>query len=459
MRRIGFVGLSHLGIVSSAAAAAKGYDVVAYDPEIRLDELLASGRLPVAEPGLAELFAAHRARLSCSTDPRALRDCELLVCAVDVPTDTDNHSDLSTVHRLLEILVTHAAPGTCVVILSQVSPGVTRAFDHAVQQRHAGRGLHVYYQVETLVIGQAVKRALEPERIIVGCRNPQETLAPAYAEFLSRFGCPVLPMRYESAELAKIAVNMFLVSSVCTTNTLAELCEAIGADWSEIVPALRSDTRIGPHAYLAPGLGLSGGNLERDLMTFDRLARTHGTDPSVVEAWLANSRSRREWVRKILEAEVFAGVHAPVLAMWGLAYKPGTASMKNAPSLALVQGLGNSTIRVYDPQARLDPNAVRGISIHQASSPLDAARDAEALIIMTPWPEFASADLAQVQGLMRGRVIIDPFGVLSGQRCAALGFQYFQLGVPRTESHGTPSPRPNKLGRGKPAALTAQASR
>jgi len=418
MLRVGVAGLSHLGVVSSVVAAAKGCEVVAYDPQIDF----ANG-LPIAEPGLAELFAAHRARLKPSTDPHALRACEIVVCAADVPTDQGGRSDLSAIHRLLETLISYAAPGACLAVLSQVPPGFTRAFERQVQHSHADRGLHLYYQVETLVIGQAVERALAPERIIVGCPTAQEPLAPAYAEFLSRFACPILPMRYESAELAKIAVNMFLASSVCTTNTLAEACEAIGADWSDIVPALRSDKRIGAHAYLAAGLGLSGGNLERDLVTFQQLSQSRGTDHGVVDAWIANSRHHKAWVARILEAEVLSKIDRPIIGIWGLAYKPGTSSTKNAPSLALVQALRGATVRAYDPQARLDPEAARWPHVRQVSLALDACQDADALAIMTPWPEFASVDLARVRELMGGDVLIDPYGLLSGARCAAEGFR------------------------------------
>jgi len=420
--RVGVAGWSHLGIVSSVAAAAKGCEVVAYDPQIDLTD-----GLSIAEPGLAELFAAHRARLKSSTDPHALRACEVLLCAADVPTDQDSRSDLSVIHRLLETLVSHAAPGACVVILSQVPPGFTRAFERRVQPSHADRGLHLYYQVETLVIGQAVKRALTPERIIVGCDDPRQPLPPAYARFLSRFKCPILPMRYESAELAKIAVNMFLASSVCTTNTLAELCEAIGADWSEIVPALRSDKRIGAHAYVAPGLGLSGGNLERDLITFTNLAGSSGTPKGVVEAWLADSRHQKMWVTRVLETEVLSKRDRPVIGVWGLAYKPGTSSMKNAASLTLLQALSGITIRVYDPQARLDASALHDGAISQVSSPLDACHEADALVIMTPWPALASVDLTQVRGRMRGDVLIDPSGLLSAHGATA-EFRYVRRG-------------------------------
>src|SRR6266542_5708454 len=136
--------------------------------------------------------------------------------------------------------------------------------------------------------------------------DPQAPLPAALAALLGECGCPVLPMRYESAELAKIAINMCLVASIATANTLAELCERIGADWGEIAPALRLDRRIGPHAYLAPGLGIAGGNLERDLHTVCRLADAHGTDAGVVHACLGNSRHRGQWATRTLRKVLLA---------------------------------------------------------------------------------------------------------------------------------------------------------
>src|SRR5262249_50792221 len=149
----------------------------------------------------------------------------------------------------------------------------------------------------------------------------------------------VLPMRYESAELAKISINMCLVASVSTANTLAELCEQIGADWSEIVPALKLDRRIGQHAYLAPGLGIAGGNLGRDLATVCGLADLHGTDAGVVRAWIANSRHRKDWALKVLHREVLSVADSPVIAVLGLAYKQDTHSTKNSAAIALISQL------------------------------------------------------------------------------------------------------------------------
>jgi len=383
--KIGFAGMSHLGIVSSAAAAVKGFDVVTYGEPIS-----------ISEPGLADLLASKRIR--SVNDPVALKDCDLVVVSQDVPTDANNRSDLTGLRQLIANL----PPVKTLVILSQVTPGFTRSLSLP----------NVYYQVETLIFGRAVERALYPERFIVGCADPSAPLPEAYAQWLKAFGCPILPMRYESAELAKISINMFLVSSVATTNTLAELCEAIGADWNEIAPSLRLDKRIGQHAYLGPGLGIAGGNLERDLITIRSLAEKHGTDAGIVNAWLTNSQYRRDWVlRKLHE------VMPAKIAVWGLAYKQDTASTKNSPALALLQSLKGLPVQTYDPQ-------VKGT----ASSALDACSGADVLVVMTPWKEFASYTPMQISDRMPGRVVIDPFAVLDGRQLTAAGFIYHRLG-------------------------------
>jgi UDPglucose 6-dehydrogenase len=286
----------------------------------------------------------------------------------------------------------------------------------------------LYYQVETLIFGQAVERALQPERLMVGCADPNAPLPATYAQILNAFACPVFCMRYESAELSKISINMCLVASVAVANTLAELCEGIGADWSEIVPTLKLDKRIGPHSYLSPGLGISGGNLERDLITVKSLAQEWGTDAGIVDAWLANSRHRRDWVLHAIHTRVLPHHPRPIIAVWGLAYKPDTTSTKNSPALALLDCLRPFSVQAYDPQVALP--AERFPHVVQETSALNAGRGAHVLAIMTPWREFAGVDVADLARVMSGRVILDPFGVLSSRKCQASKFSHFKLGTP-----------------------------
>ncbi len=415
---IGVAGMTHLGLVSAAAAASRGFRVVGFDPAVSRVESLGRGELPVLEPGLPELVAQARGRLAFTADPAALAQCDVVYIAADVPTGDDGTSDLGLIRTLADAVIPALAADAVLVVLSQVPPGFTRGLPLPEAR--------LFYQVETLVFGRAVERALRPERFIVGCARPGEPLPPPLAAFLDAFGCPVLPMRYESAELAKISINVCLAASITAASTLAELCERIGADWSEIAPALRLDRRIGPHAYLAPGLGIAGGNLERDLATVCRLADEHGTDAGVVRSWAADSRHRRDWPLAQLHERVLSRVPDPTLAILGLAYKEDTASTKNSPSLALLEALGPFPIRVYDPAVPARPDYHPRL-IGTASA-LDACAGADALVIMTPWREFRDLRPADVAARLRGRTVIDPYGVLATEACRAAGLHHAVLG-------------------------------
>ena len=424
---IGFIGLSHLGIVYSLATAAKGLPVVGFDPRPGLSAALNAGQFPIAEPGLEDLFRAHGSHIRFSADINDLASCELLFFSLDVPTDQANQSDLGPVRRLIDQIAGHLAPSAPAVILCQVPPGFTRRLKADWLRRPNGWGGNLFYQVETLIFGSAVERALHPERFIVGVESSHSPLPEAYANWLSAFGCPVLTMRYESAELAKISINLFLVSTVATTNTLAGLCEKTGADWSEITPALRLDKRIGLHAYLNPGLGLAGGNLERDLATAQALACEYGTEAGVIEAWHRNSLYCRDWVLRKTHELILSRKSNPVLAIWGLAYKPNTQSVKNSPALALIESLKPFAKNVFDPQVKLETG--NDDRLRQCSSAQEACGGADGLIIMTPWSEFAKMDPAQVKAEMAGNVLIDPYGVCNTHACIAAGFSYHRLGV------------------------------
>lgn len=421
---IGFAGLSHLGIVSSAAAAAKAGPVVAFDGNADTVRRLASGDPCLVEPGLGELLREVGSRLQFSCDASALAACDVVYISVDVPTDEANRSDSRPVEALVRTVVAIGKPGATLVVLSQVTPGFTRGQRDAVE----AAGLRLYYQVETLVFGQAVHRALNPERFIVGCADPSTPFPDALRGFLQTFGCPILPMRYESAELCKISINMLLVSSVSTTNMLAEVCEVVGAEWREIAPALRMDRRIGQHAYLTPGLGIGGRNLTRDLATIAGLAVEHGADAQLVSTWSANSDARRDWVLRLLHELVLSSVPDPRIGVWGLAYKENTQSFKNSPGVHLLSVLtaGGIETRSHDPGATIsDGDRARYGVVAQA---VDACDGADALAVMTPWPQFAEADLGQARKRMRGSVLIDPFGRLDPSRAAKAGFNYFRLG-------------------------------
>ncbi len=421
----GFLGLSHLGIISGIGWASLGSSVVAVDLEAEPVEQLGRGELPVHEPSLRELFAAARDRMTFSTDPSALAACDLVVVSRDIPTDTDNGSDPSVVDRLVDAAIPHLRPGSTLVLMSQVSPGSTRALATRVQARRPGAGIAVYYWVETLIFGNAVERFLKPERIIVGAEDPDRPLPPSLDTGLRRFGCPILPMGYESAELTKTAINLYLFGAVTYANTLADLCEAVGANWSEMVPALRLDRRIGPAAYIRPSLGVAGGNLERDLVTLRGLGHQHGVDVAYVDTLLAHNARRYRWVQRQLDRRVLDRDGRAVVAVWGLAYKKNTRSTKNSMALRVIENLrGRAEVRAYDPLVRASDVSVAATLVESRDAALVGA---DCLLILTDWDEFASPPGGGFES-MRRPVVIDCVGVMDPSRQALPGVEYVAMG-------------------------------
>ena len=422
---IGFAGLTHLGLNSAVASAARGFNVVGYDDDAALVKQLTKGIPHVTEPRLAELMSENGARLTFTTSSEDLADCDIVYISVDVPTDDEGGSDLTPVHVVIGRATAAMNPGALLVILCQVPPGFTRQIGWSAAR--------LIYQVETLVFGRAIERAMHPERFIIGVNEPDAPLPETLVTYLGAFGCPMLPMRYESAELAKISINMCLVASVSVANTLAEVCEKIGADWAEIAPALRLDERIGRYAYLSPGLGIAGGNLERDLATILRFAEQYDTDGGVVSAFVVNSRHRRDWAARTLRGLALDKNPNSHVALLGLTYKENTHSLKNSPAITLVNALAPRPLSAYDPAAALDAG---GPHVTRKTTALDATNGADVLAVMTPWPEFRSITTEQLKGCMRGRVVLDPYRLLDGRALKAAGFTYATLGVPVTSPEG-----------------------
>lgn len=423
---LGFAGLTHLGIVTAVASAARGFQVIGYHDDTQLIAALNRGELHVEEPQLNSLLAQHLARLLFISSPECLAECDIVYLSLDMPSDENGTSDLAPIRSLIDISTAAMRADAILVVLCQGPPGFTRSVVWPETQ--------LYYQVETLVFGRAVDRALNPERFILGCARPLDPVSPRLLCYLEAFSCPVLPMCYESAELAKISINMFLVASVTAANTLAELCEQVGADWAEIVPSLQLDKRIGKHAYLQPGLGIAGGNLERDLATVIDLSRYHGTYASVVSAWVAHSNYCKIWAFRKLNALVLSQIPNAKIALLGLTYKEDTHSTKNSAALDLLGRISTHFVTAFDPYAA---NDAAGPNVIRAQTPLGAIEGADVLLIMTPWSQFKDISGDQLLGSMIGRVIIDPYRMLNRGDLVAKGFTYATLGAP-VDSQGVP---------------------
>ncbi len=418
---IAFCGLSHLGIVSSVCAAEKGFTVICYDPnESRISDLKLE-KLHVHEPKLDELLQKNKSKITFTSTASDISGCDIVTISPDVKTNDQNTADLTELNQLIDTMQPHLGRKATVVTLSQLPPGFS---NQLVSTKF--KSISFYCQVETLIFGRAVERALFPERYMIGCANPKNALPEAYSKYLSAYGCPIVPMKYTSAELCKISINLFLVSTVSTTNMIAEICEKSGADWNEIAPALKLDKRIGHYAYLSAGLGISGGNLERDLIAIRKLSRELGTDAAIVDDWLVNSSYRKDWPFRVLCESVLSKKNQPVIGVLGLAYKQDTKSIKNSPSIELIKKLSSYDVIAYDPQVLLSEHDGY-LQVKQVQSASEVLASSDAVVIMTPWGEFSQIDLNTIATL-KVKTIIDPYGILIS-KVNRKNINYFSMGV------------------------------
>mgnify|MGYP001241361947 CR=1 FL=1 len=414
---IAFCGMTHLGLNSAVAGAERGFELICFDPDTDLIDGLNKGITPVSEPDLDRLISKNIQNLMFTSDLSHLHKADVVYVAPDVSTDNNGLSDLTQINNLLKLVEPEIREDAALVILSQVPPGFTRKISAGTKK--------VYYQVETLIFGRAIERALYPERYIIGCSDPTETLHLSFENYLIAHECPILPMRFESAELGKIAINCCLVSSISVANTLSELCEGIGADWSEIVPALKLDRRIGQYSYLAPGLGISGGNLERDLATVCNLGKQVNSHTDIVHAWINNSVHRKKWVADQI-IDQLSHLETPIIALLGLSYKENTHSLKNAPSITTLEKIRNMRVQAFDPVVKMIQGSYPLLT--HSETALKAVCNADAVAIMTPWSEFSNLTLSEVLSAMNGNLVIDPWGVMREEAKTNKEVNYKTLG-------------------------------
>ena len=422
MDKVGFMGMTHLGLNTAVVVASKNFSVICFDFNSIVIDTLKNGDTIYSEPDLQEYLDENKERLTFTDKKEDLQDIDLVYVCPDIPTDDCGSSDLTIVNSYLCLAETLVAKSGTVVILSQVPPGFTR--------NKISKNFTLVYQVETLIFGRAIERAREPERYIIGLEEESYDLPQKLQKLLIQHGSPpIYKMSYESAELAKIAINCCLAASVSVANTLAELCEAIGANWMDIEKTLRADRRIGQFSYIKTGLGLSGGNLERDLNTVLKLGEENRTNTDVVRSWVGLSDYRKRWCNRIFDEVIAQAITKPNIAVLGLSYKENTNSLKNSPALALLEALKKFEVKVYDPIVKKSgaPDLIHSKGI------LECIKDANVIFVMTPWEEFFQIDPELFNHCSKLKFVVDPYGCLKALKTRH-EVEYFTLGV-RSESH------------------------
>jgi UDPglucose 6-dehydrogenase len=423
------VGIWHLGSVVSACLADLGYTVVGVDQDANKVADLNRGIPPLFEPELAELIRSNISshRLSYTTNLGcAVTGSNYVLITFDTSVDADDNVDLSEIFDTAIKLSQHIDNGTTIIISSQVPVGTSEKIESLIKQNSPSLRFTIAYSPENLRLGQAIQYYKKPDRIVIGA-NSDVALDKAEALF-SVVNAPKLRMNMRSAEMAKHALNCFLATSISFANEIAGLCDELGADATKVAAALQSDARIGNRIPLLPGLGFSGGTLARDLKVLKNLGEGARYETTLIDSVLEVNQRQMRLVAKKLE-KVYGSVKNLVVGILGLTYKPGTSTLRRSAALEIIQDLVSKGARVkaYDPKA--SPEEIHSHTEFEFfPDPYEVARDSDALVIITEWPEFKELDFGMIKSAMRKPVLVDTKNMLDSKRMLELGFRYLGVG-------------------------------
>jgi UDPglucose 6-dehydrogenase len=423
-------GLWHLGSVTAACLAALGHDVVGYDADPERIAALQAGNPPILEPGLPELLqqglAAGRLRFEARAEEAAGR-VDVLWVAYDTPVDEDDKADTAFVTSRVEAMLPHLPSGCVVVVSSQLPVGSIAALERFAATRLPQLDLIFTCSPENLRLGKAIDVFRNPDRIVVGTRDARDRarVAPLFESISPRIEW----MSVESAEMTKHAVNAFLALSVTFANELATIAEAVGADAKEVERGLKSEIRIGPRAYLAPGAAFAGGTLARDVAFLSGIADRFSIPVPVLESVRPSNEVHKGWTDRKLDELV--DVAASRIAVWGLTYKPGTDTLRRSAAIELCRRLVGKGARlvVHDPVvATLPEDLSRQVEV--AKTPLEAVTSAAALVVCTEWPEYRRIPAHELAAAAPDLVVVDANRFL-GDLAMEPRIRYVAVGTPR----------------------------
>lgn len=430
--KIAVVGTGYVGLVTGTCFADTGNDVTCVDIDAAKVALLQSGKIPIYEPGLAELVARNQARrrLHFTTDlAAAVAEVRIVFLAVGTPSLRDGSADLSALWSALEGLAPHLPHDAIVVVKSTVPVG-TNAKLFARLTELTGRVCDVASNPEFLKEGAALEDCRKPDRVVVGVRRDEvaDVLRELYRPYL-RTEKPFLVMSPESAEMTKYVANAMLATKISFINEMANLCEKLDADINDVRRGIGHDARIG-FSFLFPGVGYGGSCFPKDVRALFSMGQQNDEELALLHAVeQVNQRQKTVLLAKIEQhyGNLPAGV---VLAVWGLAFKPRTDDIREAPACELIDRLLEWGVRlqVHDPEAMQNIRLLYGDRLTYAEQPYDALSGADGLVIMTEWEEFRHPDLARVRQMLRQPVVFDGRNLFEPGRMRKAGLTYYSIG-------------------------------
>lgn len=436
--KIAVVGTGYVGLVTGSCFAEVGIDVTCIDIDQKKIDNLHKGIMPIYEPGLEDMVLrnASKGRLHFSTDlGTAIQGAEVVFIAVGTPPGEDGSADLKYVLGVAKEIGENMNNYMVVVTKSTVPVGTSLKVGKAIAEALEARGMTLAYDVasnpEFLKEGAAIEDFLKPDRIVVGTSSAkaEETLGKLYKPFTLN-GHPVVYMDIPSAEMTKYAANAMLATKISFMNDIANLCEIMGADVNMVRKGIGSDPRIG-NKFIYPGVGYGGSCFPKDVKALIRTARENGHDMRILTAVEEVNDDQKLVLSSKVIAHFGEDLSGLQFAVWGLSFKPKTDDMREAPSVVIINELlkRGAKVSAYDPVAMEEAKHQLADTITYAKDPNDALLDADALLLITEWPEFRMPNFEVVKRLMRKPVIFDGRNQYDRTELRAMGFTYYGIGL------------------------------
>lgn len=422
--KIAVAGLWHLGSVTAACLADLGFDVIAYDPNETTIEQFKQNQTPIYEPGLNELLAKNT--LQFTANPNDLELADLIWLTFDTPVNENDMADTECVILAIKNIVPYLKSQTTLLISSQLPVGSTRRIQDFCNTHFPHKQLQCAYSPENLRLGKAIDVFKHQERIIIGIDNTDNQLL--IKQLLTVLTEQIIWMSIESAEMTKHALNAFLATSVTFINELSILCEKVGADARDVEIGLKSESRIGPKAYLTPGQAFSGGTLARDVNYLVQLGQTKQLATPLFSAILTSNQAHKQWVCRRIN-DTFKHLQGKTITALGLTYKANTNTLRRSEAIETCYSLHQqgANIIAYDPLLHTLPDDLKKF-IDLKSSLEAALQKSDAIIITTAWPELASFDETLWLANTNKACIFDPNGYLANKFRHKENIRYFTVG-------------------------------
>jgi UDPglucose 6-dehydrogenase len=436
--RIAVVGSGYVGLVTGTCFAETGNDVICVDIDKEKLKKMKSGQIPIFEPGLDSLFARNlkegRLQFTDNLNEAARKSTVIMLC-LPTPQDEDGSADLSYVLKVAEDLgkLFKREPniGFKVIVDKSTVPVGTSDKVRAVIKKYAPKfNFDVASNPEFLREGLAVEDFMKPERVVVGTRNEKtrKIMEQLYDPFV-RSGNPVYFMDEKSAEMSKYAANSFLAMKISFMNEIANLCELTGADVDKVRISIGSDSRIGKR-FLFPGVGYGGSCFPKDVIALINTANEIKYDFKILKSVHDINKKQIDLFAEKIKKHYKGKIAGKKFAFWGLAFKPNTDDVREAPAIAIIKKLlaEKSTVSAYDPVAMETTRQVLKNKIHYAKHPYDALKDADALVIVTEWNEFRNPDFERIAKLLKQPVIFDGRNLYDVDKMMDIKFTYYSIG-------------------------------